>query len=107
MGQRYCKMEDQKPWPGFSRNQEFAEKRGLQPKFKISELGDALSKLVLLKRFTNGALKAEPHTKPPEAKGVWRRSSHRWAIYCIFLKKKSILMPLNHILHVFWAIWKN
>ena len=25
MGPRYRKMEDQKPWPGFLRNQDFAE----------------------------------------------------------------------------------
>ena len=39
-------MEDQKPWPGFSPNQNFAEGRGLEPKVKMHELGDALSKLV-------------------------------------------------------------
>ena len=46
MGQRYRKMEDQKWWPGSSRNQDFAEGRGHEPKVKMSELGDALSKLV-------------------------------------------------------------
>ena len=30
MGQRHRKMEDQKPWPGFSRNQDFAEGRGFE-----------------------------------------------------------------------------
>ena len=51
-GPRYHKMEDQKPWPGFSRNQDFAERRGLTPKAKMSELGDTLNKLMLLKRTT-------------------------------------------------------
>ena len=30
MGQRYCKMEDQKPWPGLVRKQDFAEGGGLE-----------------------------------------------------------------------------
>ena len=30
MEQRHRKMEDQKPWRGFSRNQDFAEGRGLK-----------------------------------------------------------------------------
>ena len=46
MGPRYRKMEDQKPWPGFSRNQDFAEGRELTPKIKVSQLGYAMSKLV-------------------------------------------------------------
>ena len=45
MGKRNHKMEDQKPWPGFLCNQNFAEKRGLKPKVKLSELGDALSQV--------------------------------------------------------------
>ena len=32
MGQRYRKMEDQKPWPGLAHNQDFAKGRGLVPK---------------------------------------------------------------------------
>ena len=32
--QRYRRMEDQKPWSGLAFNQNFAEGRGLQPKFK-------------------------------------------------------------------------
>ena len=46
MKQRYRKMEDQKPWPGYSRHQDVADWRRLEPKVKLSELGDALSKLV-------------------------------------------------------------
>ena len=38
-------MEEQKPWPGFLYNQNFAEERELKPKVKISELGDALSQV--------------------------------------------------------------
>ena len=30
----------------------------------------------------------------------------RWAIFCNFLEKEAILIPLDHILHVFRAIWK-
>ena len=52
-------MDDQKPWHGFSRKQDFAEGIGLEPKVKMSELGDALSKLELLKRVTDGGLWAE------------------------------------------------
>ena len=52
MGQRYRKTEDQKPWPGFSRNQSFAEERGLEPKVKLFKLGDALCKLVYLERIS-------------------------------------------------------
>ena len=53
-------MEDQKPWPGFSRNQDFAKGKGLTLNVKMSELRDALIKLVLLKRITDGNLRAEP-----------------------------------------------
>ena len=60
MGRRYRKMEDQKPWPVFLRNQDFAEGRGLTPKVKMSELRDELSKLVQLKRITDGGLEAAP-----------------------------------------------
>ena len=31
-GQRYCRMEDQKPWPGLALNREFSKGRGLKPK---------------------------------------------------------------------------
>ena len=30
-----------------------------------------------------------------------------WAVFCNFVKKKGILMSLDHILHVFRAIWKD
>ena len=60
MGQRYCKTEDQKRWPGFSRNHDFSEERGLESKAKVFELGDALSKHLYLKRIADGSLGAEP-----------------------------------------------
>ena len=31
MGQRYCRMEDQKPWPGLAIKKNFAKGRGLKP----------------------------------------------------------------------------
>ena len=34
MGQRYRKMEDQKPWPGLARNQDLVKGEGLKPKAK-------------------------------------------------------------------------
>ena len=34
VGQRYRKMEDQKPWPGLALNQEFFKRRALKPKLK-------------------------------------------------------------------------
>ena len=44
MGQRYCRMEDQKPWLGLALNQDKRAKiKSL--KAKISKVGDVLSKL--------------------------------------------------------------
>ena len=37
VGQRYCRLEDQKPWPVFARNQDFAIGRGLKPKIKSAK----------------------------------------------------------------------
>ena len=34
MGQRYRRMEDQKPWPGLALNEEFSKGRALKPKVK-------------------------------------------------------------------------
>ena len=70
-------MEDQKPWPVFACNQDFAKRRGLEPKMKMAKLGNVLSKLVQLKSITDGIN---------------------------FLKKIAILMPSDHISHVFRAI---
>ena len=32
VGERYRRMEDQKPWPGLALNREFSKGRGLKPK---------------------------------------------------------------------------
>ena len=55
-------MEDQKPWPGLARNQNFAEGRGLEPKLKSENVKsrDVGSILVSLKRITDGGLGAKP-----------------------------------------------
>ena len=60
MGQKYRRIEDQKPWPSLALNQNFAQRRGLKASLKVktSELGNALSEVVSLKR--NGCLGAEP-----------------------------------------------
>ena len=55
----------------------------------MSNLEEALSSLVQLKRITKGSVG-----------GV----SSRWAIFCNFLEKKAILMPLNHTSHMSRAI---
>ena len=40
MGQRYRRMEDQKPWPGLEIHQDFAKGRGgLKPKLKSENVG--------------------------------------------------------------------
>ena len=43
----------------------------------------------------------------PECLGVWGRSPSHWAIFCNFLEKQAILMPLNLISHMFRAIWMH
>ena len=55
MGQRYHKMEDQKPWPGFSSNQNFAEGRG-----PLNQKLECLSweTLVYLKQITHEGARA-------------------------------------------------
>ena len=39
-------MEDHKPWSGLARYQNSATGRGLEPKAKMSKLGNVVSKLV-------------------------------------------------------------
>ena len=46
---------------------------------------------------------AEPYTA--RGYGVWGEAPRRWAIFGYFLEK-AILMPLDHISHVFIAFWK-
>ena len=56
---------------------------------KICKLGDVCKKTSLLKRFTDGGLGPKPQ------------------LLGNFFGKKTILMPLDHILHVFRGIGKN
>ena len=42
MGQRYRRMEDQKPWPVLALHQESAKGRGFNSKVKTSELDDVI-----------------------------------------------------------------
>ena len=66
----------------------------------MSKLGDVLSKLVYVKRITDGGLGAEP--LPPEAVGVQGGEAPQpWGG---FWKKITILKSLNHVSHVFRAI---
>ena len=58
---------------------------------QMSNLGDVLSKLVYSTISPDGGLGA----KPPQP---------AWAIFVSFLGKKAILIPLDHISHVFTAI---
>ena len=55
----------------------------------MSNLGDMFSKLVYL----NGS-----------QEGVWGQSPQPLGDFCKFLKKQAILIPLDHISHVFTAI---
>ena len=46
---------------------------------------------------------------PPSRRRLWESGGEapsRWAIFCNFLEKKAILIPFDHILDVFSAIWK-
>ena len=56
----------------------------------MSNLGNVLSQPVLVKRITD----AGQSPQPPEVVGD-------------FWKKRTILMSLDHISHLFKAIWKN
>ena len=59
----------------------------------MSNLGDVLSKLVYSNISQTGV-----------AMGAWGQSSQSLDDFCKFLKKKAILIPLDHISHVFTAI---
>ena len=62
-----------------------------------------------------GQTLSRPRTDPLEAKDRNARGQGQllgkapsfWAIFYNFLEKKTILMPLNHISHMFRAIWKH
>ena len=72
---------------------------------QISNLGDVLSKLVYSDVSQTGVLGRSPQL--PVAMGVWGQSPQSLGDFCKFLKKKAILILLDHISHVFKAIWKN
>ena len=65
---------------------------------QMSNFGDVLSKLVYSNVSQTGVW---------VAMGVWGRNPQPLGDFCKFLEKKAILIPLNHISHVFTAIWKN
>ena len=71
----------------------------------MSNLGDVLKKLVYSNVSQTGIWGRSP--QPPVAMGVWGKSHQPLGDFCKFLEKKAILIPLDHILHVFTAIWKN
>ena len=82
MGQRYRRMEDQKPWPGLALNREFSKGRGLKPKVTNENVV-----------YSNVSQRGSGDEAPS-----------RWAIFWNFFEKKAILMPLDHISHVFKTI---
>ena len=88
--QRYRRMYDQKPWPGLALNEEFSKERAIKSKvMKICKSGDVCKQTSLLKRITDGGLGPNPSCL---------------AIFLQFFGKKAILMPLDHISHVFRSI---
>ena len=84
-------MGDQKPWPGLALNEEFSKDRSLNQKLKmkIYKLGDVCKQTSVLKRITDGGLGPKPQLL---------------GIFLQFFGKKAILMPLDHISHVFRTI---
>ena len=73
----------------------------------MSNLGDVLSKLVYLNLSQTGV--CNNYGEPPAASGYGGLGAkpQPQGDFCKFLEKKSILIPLDHISHVFRAIWKN
>ena len=88
VGQRYRRMYDQKPWPGLALNEEFSKGRSLNQKLKVKicKLGDVCKQNSLLKRITDEGLGPKPQ------------------LLGNFFEKKAILMPLDHVSHVFRTI---
>ena len=72
---------------------------------QMSNLGDVLSKLVVSNVSQTGVWGR--NLQPPVATGVWGQSPQPLGDFCTFLDKKAILIPLDHISHVFKAILKN
>ena len=68
----------------------------------MSNLGDVLGKLVYSSVRQTGVWERSP--QPPVAVGVWGQSPRPLGDFCKFLEKKAILIPLDHVSHVFTAI---
>ena len=102
MGQRYCTLEDQKPWPVSGLNQVFAIGRGLQPKVKCANWETYWAKECKLSVSQMGVWKRSPQLS--EAEGCGGEVPSRMAIFCNFSGKLAILLPLDHNSHVFRAI---
>ena len=76
-------VEDQKPWPCLALNREFSKGRGLKPK-------DPNENIV--------------YSNVSETGSAGNETSSRRAIFWNFFEKKAILMPLDHISHLFKTI---
>ena len=68
----------------------------------MSNLGDVLNMLVYSNVPQTGVWGLSP--QPPVAMEVWGQSPQPLGDFCEFLGKKAILIPLDHISHVFTAI---
>ena len=89
-------------------NQDFGEGRGrklIVRKMLMYNLGNVPSKLVYLNVSQTGVWERNP--QPPVATGVWGQSSQPLDNFRKFLEKKAILIPLDHISHVFTAVWNS
>ena len=91
VGQRYCRTKDQKLLSGLPKL-----------KGKMSKLRDVLSKLVLLKRITDGGLRPQlPKAlgglgqNPPKAERVFDKTSYFNAIEIHSSHAQSYLKELN------------
>ena len=71
----------------------------------MSTLEDVFSKLVYSNVSQTGVWGRSPH--PSVAMGVWGQSLKPLGEFCKFFENKTILIPLDHISHVFKAILKN
>ena len=65
----------------------------------MSNLGDMLSKLVYSNVSQMGVWGRS--LQPPVAMGFWGQSPQQLGNFCKFLEKTAILIPLDHISHVF------
>ena len=73
VGQRYRRMEDQKPWPGLAINREFSKGRGLKPKVTNENIV-----------YSNVS-----------QTGIWGRSSQSLGDFLEFKKKRSYFNALE------------